>query len=98
MANQKVNICWFGRDLRLHDNAALYHALKDDLPVVPVFIFDKAILDQLEDKNDRRVEFIHHAITDMQQQLQEIGSSMEVYNGFPGDVFADLLEKYSINK
>jgi deoxyribodipyrimidine photo-lyase len=98
MANQKVNICWFRRDLRLHDNAALYHALKDGLPVVPVFIFDKAILDQLEDKNDRRVEFIHHAITDMQQQLQSMGSSMEVYYGFPSDVFRKLAEKYSINK
>lgn len=98
MAKQKVNICWFRRDLRLHDNAALYHALKDGLPVVPVFIFDKAILDQLEDKKDRRVEFIHHVITDMQKQLQRKGSSMEVYYGFPADVFAKLVEKYSINK
>jgi deoxyribodipyrimidine photo-lyase len=98
MARQKVNICWFRRDLRLHDNAALYHALKDGLPVVPVFIFDKSILDQLEDKNDQRVEFIHHAIADMQQPLQSMGSSMEVYYGFPVDVFAKLVEKYSINK
>ncbi len=98
MPKQQVNICWFRRDLRLHDNAALYHALKDELPVVPVFIFDKAILDQLEDKADRRVEFIHHAITDMQQQLQSMGSSMEVYYGFPAEVFAKLLEKYSIRK
>lgn len=98
MAKQKVNICWFRRDLRLHDNAALYHALKSELPVVPVFIFDKNILDQLEEKNDRRVEFIHHAITDMQQQLQSTGSSMEVYYGLPAEVFHLLLEKYSIGK
>ena len=98
MAKQKVNVCWFRRDLRLHDNAALYHALKDGLPVVPVFVFDKSILDQLEEKNDRRVEFIHHAITDMQQQLQSMGCSMDVYYGFPTDIFQKLLEKYSINK
>lgn len=98
MVKQKVNICWFRRDLRLHDHAALYHALKDALPVVPVFIFDKAILDQIEDKNDRRVEFIHHAITDMQLQLQSMVSSMEVYYGFPSNVFRKLVEKYSINK
>ena len=60
MPKQKVNICWFRRDLRLHDNAALYYALKEGLPVVPVFIFDKNILDKLEDKGDRRIEFIHH--------------------------------------
>ncbi|MEP6845963.1 MAG: deoxyribodipyrimidine photo-lyase, partial [Panacibacter sp.] len=51
-----VNLMWFRRDLRLHDNAALYHALKSNHPVVPVFIFDKNILDDLEDKKDRRVE------------------------------------------
>ena len=42
-----VNIFWFRRDLRLEDNAGLYHALKEDKPVVPVFIFDRNILDEL---------------------------------------------------
>jgi len=46
---------WFRRDLRLVDNAALYYALKDAIPVVPLFIFDRNILDKLEDKADRRV-------------------------------------------
>ncbi|MEQ1797396.1 MAG: deoxyribodipyrimidine photo-lyase [Lacibacter sp.] len=98
MPKHKVNICWFRRDLRLHDNAALYHALKDELPVVPVFIFDKAILDQLEDKADRRVEFIHHAVSLMQQQMSGMGSSMEVYYGFPSAIFQQLSAKYQISK
>ena len=74
MAKQTVHICWFRRDLRLHDNAALYHALKEGIPVVPIFIFDRSILDKLEDKQDRRVEFIHLAIAAMQQQLQQLVS------------------------
>ncbi|MBX9783031.1 MAG: DNA photolyase family protein [Chitinophagaceae bacterium] len=98
MPKQAINICWFRRDLRLHDNAALYHALKDGLPVLPLFIFDKAILDLLEDKKDRRVEFIHHAITNMQQQLLKMDSSMEVYYGFPAEVFKELLQKYEVKK
>lgn len=98
MPKQKVNICWFRRDLRLHDNAALYHALKDELPVVPVFIFDKTILDKLDDKADRRVEFIHSAVHEMQKQLAGTGSSMEVYYGFPSAIFQQLSEKYHINK
>lgn len=98
MAKQTVHICWFRRDLRLHDNAALYHALKEGIPVVPVFIFDRSILDKLEDKQDRRVEFIHLAITAMQLQLKQLGSSMEVYYGFPADVFQQLANKYSIKK
>jgi len=57
----KNNIFWFRRDLRLHDNAGLYHALKSDNPVVPVFIFDTNILDKLPTK-DARVEFIHNTL------------------------------------
>jgi deoxyribodipyrimidine photo-lyase len=93
-----VNIIWFRRDLRLKDNAALYHALRSSKPVLPLFIFDKNILDQLEDKKDRRVEFIHDAIEEMQQQLVELGSSLEVLYGFPLDVWEELLKKYNVEK
>jgi deoxyribodipyrimidine photo-lyase len=93
---EEVNIFWYRRDLRLQDNAALYHALKSGTPVVPIFIFDRYILDQLEDKADRRVEFIHAAVQEMQAQLLSYGSSMEVYYAFPVNVFKDLLEKYRV--
>jgi deoxyribodipyrimidine photo-lyase len=93
---QTVNICWFRRDLRLDDNAALYHSLKSGWPVIPVFIFDKNILDKLEEKKDGRVEFIHAALADMQEQLTANGSSLEVYYGTPIDVYTQLLEKYKI--
>ena len=98
MNMQKVTIFWFRRDLRLNDNAALYHALKEGHPVIPIFIFDKNILDKLEDKADRRVEFIHAALQDIQQQLQQLGASLEVYHSTPMDVFAQLLKKYSVQK
>ncbi|MCU0322622.1 MAG: deoxyribodipyrimidine photo-lyase, partial [Chitinophagaceae bacterium] len=91
-----INIIWFRRDLRLNDNAALYNALKSNNPVVPVFIFDKNILDKLEDKADRRVEFIHAALTEMQEQLVQMNSSLEVYYGYPLEVYKQLLEKYTI--
>ncbi len=94
----KVTIMWFRRDLRLYDNAALYHSLKSNNPVVPVFIFDRNILDKLEDKTDRRVAFIHAALENMQNKLFAIGSSLEVYYGFPAEIFTALLEKYTIEK
>ncbi|MBC7901803.1 MAG: deoxyribodipyrimidine photo-lyase [Gemmatimonadaceae bacterium] len=92
-----INICWFRRDLRLTDNAALYHALKEGKPVLPIFIFDKYILDELEDKSDRRVGFIHAAIEEMQSRLTELSTSMEVYYGFPEEVFAKLTKTYDID-
>jgi deoxyribodipyrimidine photo-lyase len=94
---QKVNIFWFRRDLRLDDNAGLYHALKGNNPVVPIFIFDTNILDKLEDKADRRVAFIHAALEEIQTKLLKLGSTLEVYHGKPADVYAQLLKKYSID-
>lgn len=88
---------WFRRDLRLTDNAALYHALKSGLPVVPVFIFDPNILDELR-KEDKRVTFIYAVVEEMQVHLKELGSAMEVYHGTPQEVFAALLDKYTIEK
>jgi deoxyribodipyrimidine photo-lyase len=94
----QVNIFWFRRDLRLEDNAGLYHALKSDRPVIPIFIFDTNILNQLEDRADRRVEFIHAALEELQLQLKKMGSSLEVYYGTPLQVYRSLLEKYMIEK
>ncbi len=93
-----VNIMWFRRDLRLIDNAALYYALKQGRPVIPIFIFDKNILDELDDNRDRRVEFIHLALQKMQRALVSMQSSMEVYHDNPADVFAELLKKYTIGQ
>lgn len=91
-----VNICWFRRDLRLQDNTALYHALKAGKPVVPLFIFDKNILDELQDPADRRVEFIHCALLSMQSQLEGISSTLEVRYGKPEEIFSQLLNDYSV--
>ncbi len=95
---QSINIFWFRRDLRLDDNAGLYHALKDKNPVVPIFIFDRNILDELEDKEDRRVEFIHLALQDMQKQLLKIGSTLDLRYGTPEEIFLTLLKEYTVEK
>ncbi len=93
-----VNIFWYRRDLRLTDNAALYHALKSENPVLPIFIFDRNILDQLEEKADRRVEFIHAALEEVQQQLVGRGSTLEVFYSTPLEAFKEIITKYKIGK
>lgn len=95
---QSVSIMWFRRDLRLTDNAALYHALRGGTPVLPVFIFDRNILDQLEDKADRRVAFIHAALHNMQAQLLAMGSTLEVLYGYPADIFRVLTDRYEVKQ
>jgi len=91
--DQASTVFWFRRDLRLQDNAGLYHALKEHKNVVPIFIFDTSILDKLEDKADKRVEFIHRSLTLLQPQLAEIGSSLVVFHGDPLEIFESLKPK-----
>jgi deoxyribodipyrimidine photo-lyase len=69
------SLFWFRRDLRAHDNAALYHALKNSQHVHCVFIFDKEILDGLP-RADRRVEFIRESLVDLQAQLKALIGSI----------------------
>ena len=90
------SLFWFRRDLRLDDNAGLYHALKGQHPVLPLFIFDRAILDDLTDKKDARVAFIHQAVTDLHRKLGDLGSSIDVRYGQPEAVFKELLEQYEV--
>ena len=95
-----IFIFWFRRDLRLEDNVGLYHALyqakQKGYKVLPLFIFDKTILDKLEDKNDRRVDFIHRTIMNMQSELVEKGKSIWIENDQPINVFNTYLKKYKI--
>ncbi|MCA0398051.1 MAG: DNA photolyase family protein [Bacteroidetes bacterium] len=92
----EIAIMWFRRDLRLKDNAALYHALRSGYKVLPVFIFDSNILDDLAEKKDPRVEFIMDCLTAMQASLKELGSGLVIKIGKPLSVWQELLREYSI--
>ena len=89
---QQLNVFWFRRDLRLDDNHGLYQALKSGLPVKPIFIFDREILDKLDNPNDRRVLFIHKTLTAIKLKLQSLGSDLWVYYGNPDKIWGDLLK------
>ena len=93
---EKVNIFWFRRDLRLDDNAGLYHALNSNLPVLPFFIFDTEILDKLP-KNDARVSFIHNTLQSLRKTLQQnYKSSLGIYKGKPIEIYKQLVNTYDI--
>lgn len=92
-----MTIFWFRRDLRLHDNAGFYHALKSNHPVLPLFIFDQNILNDLEDKKDARVAFIHAEIKRLQLELKKQGSSIIVKYGTPEKVWEALLKEEIIH-
>ena len=93
-----INIFWFRRDLRLQDNAGLYHALKGEHPILPIFIFDKNILDKLEDKADARVEFLQETISELQKELKSLGSNLLVFYNNPEKAWKQLLKDYTIGE
>ena len=94
--NPKINICWLRRDLRLDDNAALYHALKAENPVLLVFIFDKNILNKLENKADARIDFIHQQLSKINEQLLKKGSSLLVKYDTPEKAWQEIIKDFDV--
>ncbi|GER59354.1 cryptochrome/photolyase family protein [Patiriisocius marinus] len=92
---EKLNIFWFRRDLRLEDNVGFHKALNGKYPVMPIFIFDSEILNELP-KDDARVTFIHETLQEMRNKLQERGSSLAIYHGKPIDVYKNIVTDYNI--
>lgn len=92
----KVVLFWFRRDLRLDDNVGLYRALQNDITVLPIFIFDTEILENLP-KTDARVTFIHEQIQNLNNQLSaDYGSGIAQFHNTPEAVFKKLLQDYTI--
>ena len=87
-----MTIFWHRRDLRFSDNAGLYHALKAGGPVLPIFIFDRDILDKLPNRADARVEFIHRAVSELAESYRAYGSDLRVFHGYPAEVWRHLRE------
>jgi deoxyribodipyrimidine photo-lyase len=97
MDKPRINVHWFRRDLRLEDNHALFRALADHGNVLSLFIFDTDILGRLEQRNDRRVDFIHRALQRIKRRLEERGSTLLVKHGKPLDVWRQLLQQYAVD-
>lgn len=96
MSASKISIFWFRRDLRFEDNTALYYALKDKYPVLPLFIFDRNILDDLDNREDARVTFIYDTVKAMKERLEEKGSTLIIRYGKPLDIWKQLLKEHDI--
>jgi deoxyribodipyrimidine photo-lyase len=93
---QAVSIFWFRRDLRIQDNRGFFEALQIGIPVQPIFIFDTNILNDLEDKADRRVEFIHQTLIQLHAELNQVGAGLDVRMGEPVKIFSDLVSDYAV--
>jgi deoxyribodipyrimidine photo-lyase len=94
----EIAVFWFRRDLRLDDNHGLYQLLKRGVPVLPIFIFDKNILDRLDKPHDLRVQFIHQTLGEINLKLLELESGLMNFYSTPEQVFTDLLKEYNVKE
>ena len=86
-------IFWHRRDIRIEDNSGLNRALIESKAVIPVFIFDRFILDKLP-KKDARVSFIYREISQLKKAYQELGSDLIVAYGDPKLIIPKIAEEY----
>jgi deoxyribodipyrimidine photo-lyase len=96
MAAESIAVFWFRRDLRLEDNAGLFHALQSGYSVLPVFIFDSNILERLDNRADRRISFILGALEALQEKLTAAGASLKVYHDAPENAFRKILSDFDV--
>jgi deoxyribodipyrimidine photo-lyase len=92
----KISIFWFRRDLRLKDNHGLFQALESGKKVLPIFIFDEDILDLLENKSDKRVDFIVHSLQTLNSFLKSKNKGIKIFKGKPLEIYKKLTENYEI--
>ena len=95
--HKKISIFWFRRDLRLQDNVGLTEALNDRYPVLPIFIFDQDIIEELP-RDDARVNFIYDQVYQINKKLKENRASLMCLKGNPLNVWKKILETYEIEK
>jgi deoxyribodipyrimidine photo-lyase len=93
-------LVWFRRDLRLADHAALAAALANARHVYCAFVFDSDILEPLLKRKlhlDRRVEFIHHAVTELDAGLNHRGGGLLVRHGSARQLIAELAHELKVD-
>ncbi|MFW5659691.1 MAG: deoxyribodipyrimidine photo-lyase, partial [Bacteroidota bacterium] len=95
ISEQPLTIFWFRRDLRWIDNHGFYKALMREEPVLPVFIFDKHILDELP-KQDNRLIFIHRQLDTMREKFEAAGGTLWTTYDTPEGAFKQLFEDFNI--
>ena len=93
----KLTLFWFRRDLRLHDNKGLYEALKGTNRVIPIFIYDTNITNNLQ-KDDHRLTFIQNALGGINNAMKGNRCRIGIYRGTPKAVFKHIIREFPIEK
>jgi len=85
-------VSWFRRDLRVHDQTALYHAARDAAQVIPLFIVDPALM-AAPHGGGPRVAFLLASLQTLDDNLRRLGGYLLVRQGDPCAVLLTVLRE-----
>ncbi len=91
----EISLCWLRRDLRIEDNAALFHSLKSGQPVLPLFIFDTDLINNLE-YDDKRLIFLYDTVLKLKLKFESFSSTLLVRIGKPEVIFDELFKEFEV--
>ena len=97
MNKHKLSIFWFRRDLRWHDNHALFRALSESDEVLPIFVFDKFILNKLFYNDDKRVNLIFDRLQELNNDPRIKGKTISIMYGDPTEILESLVIRHNVD-
>ena len=87
-----INIVWIKRDIRTWDHAAFDAAEKENIPYLPIFIFEPSLM-QHPDCSSRHLQFQYLSILESNKKLSLYNKEIQVFEAEVHEVF-DLLNQY----
>ena len=92
----KIIIYWFRNDLRLTDNPGLTAACQDGDYVLPIYIHSPSVDQEtswgFERVGQYRQQFLNESLSDLKNQLKQLGSDLFEFRGEPLKVISDILQ------
>lgn len=101
LAQQKrTAILWFRNDLRLHDNESLNYAVEHFDNVVPVYVFDRQLMEGetsygFEKVGEHRIKFYIESVLALKDALQKKGSDLIIQYGNTGEILSEFCQMYN---
>jgi deoxyribodipyrimidine photo-lyase len=88
----KTSIIWFRRDLRINDHPALLAAIESSEKVIPLFILDKA---QIQEAGAKLLAYMGQSLKSLDESL---GNNLHIIEGDQVEVLSALIKKYEVQE
>jgi deoxyribodipyrimidine photo-lyase len=97
MNREKIHIVWFKKDLRLHDHAPLYHALRENKRLLLLYILEPSVFCGPY-YSPRHARFILQSLKDLNERATLFGGEIHLFHGEALPVFHYLNNLFEIRK